>query len=376
MSQKMEVPIRNTPCCLSKPQAFAAAAVLVLCAVLSPASASLASTKPRLSSVEPRLPGVEPRLSFSPSLIEPCVTPVVTLECSTKAGRSLEARIAAPDDDGNEDNKKGVTGNVKISSIKIFKMDEMAETEEDRWEVFAELGDLDSPTGPALDDPEVEVRGKVGGSIEESYLRVIWDTASEQTFGVYRCDVQTSQPGSGSNVVSTEPLSLDYAQSDGSRESGDQLLNSIHELKAERKKEEEWRKKVDEGLELISQSIKLLDRFARGNAYKLNRIMKKMNDLTTSLNTRKETTTTTRTPASSPTTTTTASHRTFAPLTGRPDVTKRFVMLGIAGGKPRATPSPETRTTARGKGRKAKGKKDKKRKNKNKRRKTMGKRVG
>ena len=90
-------------------------------------------------------------------------------------------------------------------------------------------------------DPKVKVTGKVGVSAEHSYLRLIWDMASDDTFGVYRCDVM---PVGGSNPVSSEPVTLNPSSNDGTE---DKLLNALQDLQTERQKEEDWRGNVNDG---------------------------------------------------------------------------------------------------------------------------------
>ena len=113
-------------------------AAFLLSASLSSCNAS-DETSPSSTGIRPR--GVKPRLSFSPSAVESCATSVVTLECSTRHGRTLEARIATPEDDGTDD---GMTGednvDVQISTMTILKRSGRIQSGQDEWEVFAELG--------------------------------------------------------------------------------------------------------------------------------------------------------------------------------------------------------------------------------------------
>ena len=100
-------------------------------------------------------------------------------------------------------------------------------------------------------DPGIEVTGKVGGSAEESHLRVIWDLAGAEIFGAYRCDVMAAQTAGGNHQVSSsEPVILENPNGDGERdeeEEEEEILRSLRELKAERQKDIEWMKNVDKG---------------------------------------------------------------------------------------------------------------------------------
>ena len=96
-------------------------------------------------------------------------------------------------------------------------------------------------------------------------------------------------------------------------------------------------------LERISSAIKILDQFARGNAYKLNRIFKQLANITTTII---NSSTPPTAPATTTTTTTTAAPtnppRTFAPPPGDVDPTMQFVLLSVAAEKPTGTLLPDT----------------------------------
>ncbi|RUS79829.1 hypothetical protein EGW08_012428 [Elysia chlorotica] len=350
---------------------FAAAIVL---AIMVPDCLADVSVPP--TTVKPRPSDMKPRLAFNPSTVESCVTTAVTLECSPKGGRTLAARIAAPKGNAVPDDNVAAD-NTSITSIKIFKQREADGPDDGEWEIFAEIGDTDSPSGPAADDPGVGVTGKVNGSAGESYLRVIWDVASDETYGVYRCDVMTAQNESESerSVVSTEPVALENPNNKVGIE--EKLLKVLQEMQNERQKEEEWRGNVNERLERIAGMVNVLETFARGNAFKLNRIIMQVGDLEepsstaqpttlpTSETTHTETTTMSSTEA---TITRNITPRRFASPTGEPDVAKKFVMLGVAGGRAAAATSAPVITTERrnkkrrrGDNRRRKNKKDKRR---------------
>ncbi|GFO05503.1 hypothetical protein PoB_003200800 [Plakobranchus ocellatus] len=220
------------------------------------------------------LPAVQPRLIVSPSDIKVCVTSAVTLECTTRGRHTLAARIASSSEESDENDNDDDNGSIiKISSIQISKKED-GENEDESWRVFAQLSNSMSPQGSGVRDPRVQIRGNVNGLAKESFLQITWDLATNDTLGVYRCHVTAVMTKDGNQKItesfSTAPVEIAEQKLYSDKAERQKAPDST---KVNREEEMRWRKEVDNRLETIAKNIDRLLTFARGNTFRLNKLL-------------------------------------------------------------------------------------------------------
>ena len=107
---------------------------------------------------EPILPF---RLVYTPAHVVKHVTRDVTLRC--------------------EDDEYSASRLNEISRIRMLKKSATG------WSLVAELRDNEDQ--PSVEITNVTVSAKIGQDVRETFLEVVWDVATEDTYGTYLCDI-------------------------------------------------------------------------------------------------------------------------------------------------------------------------------------------